>query len=137
MWLLLNMCEAGEKGRVGAGRWEGGLNPSLPLPQISKNTDRFFVLFCIKQDLRRKIKSKHLSLSTARTHTHTHARSNDSSCPYGTAAAVEAGHLLRQFVQLQRSDPQNLDPEVVGVLVGGDIHLQMFIRLEAQVWTWN
>lgn len=57
--------------------------------------------------------------------------------PYRAATAVEAGHLLCQFVQLQGPNPQDLDPEMVWVLIGGDIHLQMFIRLEAQVRTGN
>lgn len=64
-----------------------------------------------------------------------HCKSN--RCPYRAATAVETGHLLCQFVQLQGPNAQDLDPEMVWVLVGGDVHLQMFIGLEAQVRTWN
>lgn len=63
---------------------------------------------------------------------------DNRSCPYsGVVTVVEAVHLFDQFVQLQGANPQDLDPEVVWVLKSRNINLEMFIRLEAQVWTGN
>lgn len=62
---------------------------------------------------------------------------DSSNHPYSGAAVVEMVHFLCQFVQLERTNTQDLDPEMVGVLIGRHIHIQMFIRLEAQVWTGN
>lgn len=53
------------------------------------------------------------------------------------AVAVEVVHFLCELVQQEGADPQDLDPEVVGVLAGRHVHLQMLVRLEAQVWTGN
>lgn len=53
------------------------------------------------------------------------------------AVAVQVVHFLCELVQQEGADPQDLDPEVVGVLTGRHVHLQMLVRLKAQVWTGN
>lgn len=62
----------------------------------------------------------------------------ENMCPYSQVpTTVEAVHLLCQFVQLQGANSQDLDPEMIGILRGRNINLQMFIWLEAQIWTGN
>lgn len=55
----------------------------------------------------------------------------------GTTVVVDMVHFLCQFVQQEGANPQDLDPEMVRVLIGRHVHLQMFIRLKAQVRTGN
>lgn len=55
-------------------------------------------------------------------HAHTHQ-----------AALVVLGHLMDKLVQLQAAGAKDLDPEVVGVFRGGDVHFQELVGMETEV----